>query len=443
MYDLAIYGSGFAAYAAAQAAVRRGLKVAVIDKGGRDSLKQSLEMSQVSGNWEPIRSGGFDFGAADLKKFSHSPRFVGLGGTSAMWSGKWRPLDAIDFDREISGRKWPISYQDMRQNYQVVEKLFGFSTFTEPQLLESFKELQSCGIRVVPFAQEHEVTRLKQRWIDLQATSKVSLYEGATSIEFLADKGSVRSARIRHDTSNPLEVSAHNHLIAAGCIGSTELISALISKAPCSKNTKYTGYMDHPKGPIGKLIPRKNLDCLDAILSPTHPYIRFALALPEEELLKTGLPNSTIFLWGQSGYGAKLAHWYNRRSVSLIVNVDQFPEADNRLEVEPFTRANWRINGNTRRMLDRFLDLFIPRIEMAFGRVERLAWVPLRASSHPAGTTPLSKFPKEDWELTAEGRVSKFENIFCASSSAFPVCGSANPTMTVAALGNHIVHRLL
>src|SRR5690349_13668672 len=41
VFDLAIYGSGFAAYSVAQPAIRRGLSVLVVEKGPRDDTLAS------------------------------------------------------------------------------------------------------------------------------------------------------------------------------------------------------------------------------------------------------------------------------------------------------------------------------------------------------------------------------------------------------------------
>jgi choline dehydrogenase-like flavoprotein len=46
------------------------------------------------------------------------------------------------------------------------------------------------------------------------------------------------------------------------------------------------------------------------------------------------------------------------------------------------------------------------------------------------------------YQLYPDGRLNSLTNVYCVSSSAFPCGGSANPTMTIAALGNRLSEQL-
>jgi choline dehydrogenase-like flavoprotein len=122
------------------------------------------------------------------------------------------------------------------------------------------------------------------------------------------------------------------------------------------------------------------------------------------------------------------------------LNAEQFPEDWNGV-VFPDGKVQWRISGDTRRDIDRFLGRIVPRIEAHFGKVSRSTWISLRGASHPAGCTPYSEAPGMG-ELHGDGRIEGLSNAFCVSSAAFPFSGSANPTLTVAALGNRLAERL-
>jgi choline dehydrogenase-like flavoprotein len=438
LYDVAIYGSGFAGFSAARVALEGGLSVIVIEKGPRNDLTASVTHAGVASPWEPVQSGGFDFGVSDLREFAHVPRSFGLGGTSMLWSGKWRPLDSVDFARRNEERAWPFESAELESSVQAVSEFFGVAIKTGLTTAVPLDRCCSAGLRIVAIRVEAEPTRLKQLWTRLEANPRLTVVTDVAKTDFHLADGRIVGVDLEGLDGHRQNVQARYHVVAAGGIESARLVYQLASSATRRTRIYLGGYMDHPKGQVGRFYsPTRNLDALDALLDPTDAGHIMALGLPEQELLDNGLGNHTLFLWGRSRRQLGWKRLYSRREVRLIVNVDQFPEETNQIDLSAQNTVRWRISGETRRNLDRFLDRILPRVEGLWGKVHRVSWCNLRGAGHPAGCTPFAHAPNA-FQLHPDGRLACLANAFCASSAAFPFAGSANPTLTIAALGHRI-----
>jgi choline dehydrogenase-like flavoprotein len=437
-YDVAIYGSGFAGFSAARAALEDGLSVIVVEKGSRNDLTAAVINAGVASPWEPVQSGGFDFGVSDLSAFAHVPRFFGLGGTSMLWSGKWRPLDSVDFARRIGDRAWPFGPAELEPSVQAVSELF--SVAIKPGLTAGppLDRCCSAGLRIVPIRVETEPTRLTQLWARLEANPRLTIVTDVAKTRFHLADGRLVGVGLETPGGHRQDLEARYHVVAAGGIESARLVYQLASSVTGRTRTHLGGYMDHPKGEVGRLYsPSRNLDALDALLDPTDAGHMLTLGLPEQELLDNGLGNHTLFLWGRSRRQLGWKRLYSRREIRLVINVDQFPEETNQIDLSTQDTVRWRISGETRGNLDRFLDRILPRVEGLWGKIDRVSWCDLRGAGHPAGCTPFAHSP-DAFQLHPDGRVACLGNAFCASSAAFPFAGSANPTLTIAALGHRI-----
>jgi choline dehydrogenase-like flavoprotein len=437
VYDVAIYGSGFAGFAAAYAALQNGLSVIVVEKGPRSNLAASVKHAGVASPWEPVQSGGFDFVEPELKGFSNVPRFFGLGGTSMLWAGKWRQLDAVDFARRNGKRAWPFGSTEIEPSVRAVSDLFGAAITPRPGMTPLRHRCDSVGLRVVPIRVEPQPTRLAPLWTQLESNSLLTVVTDVAIQNFRLADGHIVEVDLAKSDGSRQDVKGRYHVIAAGGIESARLLYQLVSNATGSTRTYLGGYMDHPKGGVGHLYPNRNLDTLDALLESTNDGCLLALSLPERELLDSGLGNHTLFLWGRSRRQLGWKRLYRRRAIRLNVNVDQFPEETNQIDLTMKDTVRWRISGETRNNLNRFLDRILPRVRDLWGMIDRASWCDLRGASHPAGCTPFAHNP-DIFQLHPDGRIAGLDNAFCASSAAFPFAGSANPTLTIAALGYRI-----
>ncbi|MEX1257204.1 MAG: GMC oxidoreductase [Gemmatimonadota bacterium] len=442
MFDVAVYGSGFAGFALATRLVERGKSVLVVERGPRNDLRTSAELARIRFPWEPVESGGFDFGVEALEAFANVPRFQGVGGTSMLWSGKWRTLDSVDFARRMGERGWPFDRASLEPHDEAVARRFGFSLEEEPEFEGLRHRVLSAGLRLVRIALPKSPVRLAGKWLALEETAALRLQTDAREIEFAMKSGRILSARCRGAEGHPwFEIEANTHVVAAGGIASTALVAHLVAQAGTGNRPFMGGYMDHPKGEVGQMRPRHHLDDLELLLQADESQRLYAVTLPEEEIIAEGMGNHTIFLWSQRSGASGARRPSRSRRVQMVINAEQFPEPWNGVSCPDGNTVRWRISGETRRDVDRFLSLILPRLEAYFGPVTRARWIPLRGASHPAGCTPYSTSPAPG-ELHPDGRIEGIDNAFCASSSGFPFAGSANPTLTVAALADRLASRL-
>ncbi len=428
-FDLAIFGSGFAAYEIARIATRGGLSVVVLEKGTAEVSASARALSVVPFRREPVVSGGFDFGAQVQEVFDALPRYIGLGGTSELWSGKWRRLDEVDVTRTVGERHWPIAHEELMQHYDRVAADYGWPDWSDDPSFDQCRDLvASHDLRLVDIFEESPLLRLRERWSGL-ARAGAEIVCGVTlrSSSFDSTGRELRSVTVESEAGSRV-VDAAQFVIACGGIESVHMSHALRQAASGSSRsslpTRYGGYVDHPKAFVGGLTVERHHSVIDYFARARAGARRLlAFGLPQDEVAQRQLGNHTVFLWPGDRPGD---------AMRLVTNLEQFPESGNFIGVHP-PAVSWRLTQRTRRDYQTFMHLFAPRLRRLFGAVSVIESPAFRGASHPACCLPMSD-SAEGGELDASGRFHDKDNLFCVSSAAFPLAGSANPTMTIVAL---------
>jgi len=116
--DICIVGAGAAGITIAHALMNKGLNVIVLESGGHQPDKDTLDLNNLTVN-ERI-----DANVAGTRADPNQAcrqRF--FGGTTNHWSGWCRPLDEIDFKVRswIPHSGWPISRSDLDPFYQAAK----------------------------------------------------------------------------------------------------------------------------------------------------------------------------------------------------------------------------------------------------------------------------------------------------------------------------------
>ncbi|RWK62365.1 GMC oxidoreductase [Mesorhizobium sp.] len=434
MADVAIYGSGFAGYTMTAAALEQGQRVIVVERGPRANRQRSVDLARIRSPWELVQSGGR--GGGEFGPDDRTPRLFCLGGTSLLWAGKWRRLDAVDFCRRSASRAWPITVRDLEPFYRAAADRFGLDIDDRADMAPVRTIVEASGLRLVRIALPQPVLRLDQAWANLETHPNLQVFTDVERLDFELSQGEVKRAfaKVGND-GECIEISASRHVITAGGIASPYLIHRLSGRKSETPKPFLGGYMDHPKGPIGRLMPTRHIDDLDYMLVSRDDIHVFAL--PEAELLESGIGNHSVFVWGETRRDQSLRSRICGRWLQLNINCEQFPDPANGISLDDPPEVRWRISSATRRDIDAFLDRILPRISALFGPVKRADWVAMTGASHPAGCTPLSASPLGA-ELHADGQLPTLANAFCVSSSGFPFAGSANPTLTVVALAERL-----
>jgi choline dehydrogenase-like flavoprotein len=128
------------------------------------------------------------------------------------------------------------------------------------------------------------------------------------------------------------------------------------------------------------------------------------------------------------------------REIEFDTHLELLPSPDNRVRLDdgrrdtaglPLVRVHYRIDEYTRRGVDDARQV-LRRIARILG-AERVRDRGLFSHHHLIGTTRMGDDPRGS-VVDREGRTHDHPNLFIAGSSVFPTGGTANPTLTIAAL---------
>jgi hypothetical protein len=435
-YDLAILGSGFASYEIARLAVPRGWSVLILEKGAAEPDAADPAHSRVRFRREPIVSGGSEFGAQVPPGFESVPRYIGLGGTSVLWSGKWRRLDSIDLRRSFESRRWPISCAELDSHYDRVAFDYGWPDWSDDTGYMTARDAAtSRELRLIEIYEETPPLRLPEKWAELSRSGTLEVLDSVQLLTAEMDPNGGLRCLQGHSRRGDVAVRARRFVIACGAIESVQVVSWLRTKAGMEKPRNFGGFMDHPKAFVGEATPcRSNLPLLEYLTGVRAESKRMlAFGLPEDELAAANRGNHMVYL---SPSGPPRIGVPTRVAISL----EQFPEAHNYVTTGPEPIVSWRISRNTRLDAESFLSTIAPRLEGLVGALRIFRSTTFRGASHSAGALPMGI--SRNAYVDSDCRVRGFENVYCVSSALFPVAGSASPTMTVVALARRLADHL-
>ena len=438
--DIAIIGSGFASYELARHCATRGLSVTVLEIGGLVPDPAAAVRSAVPFSREVIQSGGVGFGANVPPGFETAPRFIGLGGTSVLWSGTWRHLDRLDLQRERAGRKWPVSFDELTAWSRAVAEDYGWPSWSSDEGQREFRDLVgTCDLRLVEAWEQAPPLRLRPLWLQLQRAGaiRIACDTEVVGAIYTDDGDSLRGVRIRQGDEH-LVVEAARFVVACGGIESVYVSHALRfgEGSPAARRgtppAAYGGFMDHPKAILGEVRSGPGNPVIGHLVRRRGHGHLLGLALPEAEVMARSVGNHTVMLWPDPADA--------RAPVRVVINLEQSPEPDNCVRTSPSRLVSWRVSRKTWDDCELFLDAFLPRLEELIGPLSRYPTLRFRGASHHLGALPMGT--GADTVLDPNLRFRDVDNLYCASSAAFPVAGSANPTLTIIALARRLAHHL-
>ena len=126
--DVCVIGSGASGAVAAHALVRAGLRVLLLEEGGRLAAGSSL--TQIQSQW----ASSLVLGATGQLEATGRPWTArALGGGMALYAGISFRYRHVDFDarahtaRDALDPQWPIRYEDLRTDYDEIEALLGIA----------------------------------------------------------------------------------------------------------------------------------------------------------------------------------------------------------------------------------------------------------------------------------------------------------------------------
>ena len=471
--DLCIVGAGAAGITIAREFLGRPVRIALLESGHLtpDAKTQSLYAGEV------IERRYFELDAARSRCF---------GGTTNVWTGECRPLDAQDFEMRdwVPASGWPFGLDELLPFYEKAQSVcqLGPYGYTADDWREhGVRPMAIEGERVQSYAFQYSPpTRFGDVYRDeLRHAPNVVTYLGANvvDLETPAPPQQVSAVEVACLTGTRFRVAARAFVLATGGIENARLLllADRVQSGGLGNGNDLVGryFMEHLYLDAAAEI-RVRGDAITDFYTSGHRVqgrrVRGILGLAPEVRRREGLTNycGVIVEPGSSPLTRLRKAIENvrggstRRTYFIKNAMEQAPNSDSRVTLGQErdrlgcrrTLLRWRLSS-----LDKFTvhrahailaeDLSrsgLGEMESSMGR-EVDPWpIALRGARHHMGTTRMHADPRRG-VVDPDCRVHGIANLYVAGSSVFPTSGAANPTLTIVALAlrlaAHLQHRLV
>ncbi|MDR7542810.1 MAG: GMC oxidoreductase [Armatimonadota bacterium] len=454
--DLCIVGAGAVGLDLARVFDGSRVAVVVVESGGGQRRQEIQELARVRWTAMPVRPDGPVL-AVGLDPARHAEGSIRqLGGTTNVWSGKWKPLHADDFEaRSWSPQaEWPLSYAELRPYYLEVARSYGVPAALFDRRLDWFG--LSRGAERVLRRSYHYQMRVPLNFgeafrIVMERSRNVTVILDATTIRLVTDSmgrvDHVVAGSVRGDT---LRVQAREFVLAAGGLENARLLFAsregeAASRIPGDVLGRY--YMDHPKLVWGRLTPARPHRLRHMLRRGTSAgMLHFGFTLSPETRMRIEVPHHSTYLMPSST---------DTTCYDLVHYLEQLPCSDSRVYPSPQERnglgqavmvLHWTVTDWEIEALRRYLNVLGEAMgDCGFGRVDYPEPQPSREhlsdAAHYMGTTRMAT-SSEYGVVDRDCKVFGIANLYMAGSSVFPSGGNANPTLTILALARRLARRL-
>ena len=234
-------GAGPSGLAAAFGCHDRGLRVLVIEAGGKKPTQRVAAIVRAE-----ITSPTF-----------HAPVEIAscaaLGGTSHWWGGRSVPLDPVDF--WDCPQNWPIGYSDLEPWWQKAAEFLGSALVVSPAPGAFDRLTRHDATRSESWGPELNMAR---RWRDrLAAKDGPAILLNSRAVGFEDGKGHIAGVRVISSGTERIARARHV-VLACGGLGVLRLLLNAERRQPgflAGRNHLGQGYMGHLTGTIADLVP--------------------------------------------------------------------------------------------------------------------------------------------------------------------------------------------
>ncbi len=482
-YDACIAGGGVAGIVLAHRLAGHGRKVLLLEAGG-------LEYSDES---QGIYSGtnvGYDYYDLDFCRLRY------LGGTSNHWSGRCRPFDAYDFERQghIEGSGWPIGIAELEPYLMETRSILEVPEFPADVELEG----SEGRLKEIYFhhSADPEPVRFGEKYRDFLASSEavdVFLNANLVDIELDSDSGRVAAFLFRGygDSGSLQRAVADRYVLALGGIETPRLLLNARHQMPqgLGNETGLVGrfFMEHPGRDVGyfvltsgttsfgsqlrwlaptaKLMQDEGIGNANYDLEVIRERPELSLVQRAKALAKRAVCSSDVLVdWAMTMRRLKCRRSTPEGAGLIRVHSEQVPNSNSRVTLSEKTDRfglhqavlDWRPTPQDKRTVQKIameIAKYMARSDIA--RVKLLDWVldeddpafpdaghgGSMAGSHHMGTTRMG-ISKQDGVVDGDCRVFGVDNLYVASSSTFRTGGHANPTFTIVQLALRLADHL-
>ncbi|TVQ34917.1 MAG: GMC family oxidoreductase [Geminicoccaceae bacterium] len=449
-FDCCIIGSGPAGITLALDLAARGERVLLCEGGGFDFADESQDVYRGRVIGDPFP----DLAFTRLRSF---------GGTSGLWGGVCRPLDAIDFEPKAHHplAHWPIRKADLDPY------LPRALTTLELPPLEADQPIPDTGFQRIHFGQSPP-TRFGEVYRAAVAEHpNLYLCLNANATHVLADDRHVTGIALADFADGRTTAVARTYVLATGGIENSRLLlwSNEVSGGRVVKRPTSLGryWMEHP-----------HFTLADFVTYRPFTHVHFSLqAVRQREL---GLLNCGLRFFHREDWPlqeliddlARVAPDLAKRvrvedatgAGRLRAAWEQEPRARNRIELSGHERDRFGVPRPLLHWTKSTEDLVtVQRTALAFGqllvqadvgRMRARPWLLGEADfpdddelvgNHHMGGTRMSSLP-EHGVVDANLRVHGQPNLYVLGSSVFATGGHANPTLTIVQLAHRLADHL-
>jgi len=481
--QVVVLGSGIAGAEVATHLARHGREVVLLESGREqfDPAIQALnEVTFLGKRHRELNPHSYyhQYLPPALRGVSRVRQF---GGTSNVWTGKWKYLQPIDFEGRpwVANSGWPIGFADLLEHYRSAAQDYGFGDLEaeamRSEIVELRGKLAAGGLKMSSFYWEATPTRTAKRFGDeMRRSPNLRVVLGATATELKLDDSCQRVTAVvcRSLEGRELRVEGEVIVLATGAFEAARLLLASDRQLPGGIGNAYDlvgrFYTDHPKhhtstlrpGPLARQYAQelqyspKPRFCicfaLDDATQQAHQLLEHVLYLkpiyekPRERLWRRlrGRPgcrdeNGAIATYRVKFVTEQAPHQNSR--VNLGPALDHLGQR--KLEVD------WCFTDQDYQSMDKTLALLTQRTAAVglgtfdFGNSPPTLET-MTDAAHQMGTTRMADRP-EAGVVDTDCRVFGTENLYVASSAVFPTGPSYSPTFTILALARRLGQHLL
>ena len=501
--DLCLIGSGPAGWTIAEELRGSGLRILIVESGGRDLDPDAEALNEIE-----------DVGT---RLFNGRSRV--LGGTSRVWNGRCIPFDDIDYEKRswVARSGWPFGAEAMAPYVERASQHLGAGPYYEGDERRPVPEgprprpnvdpalLRSTWWEEPGFTDFGRVLTARPSpnlWVLVRAT--------VTHLNTDPSGQQIESVEVADADGRRLTVRARAVVLCAGGVENARIMlfsNRLNPDGVGNANDVVGRYlMDHPRdfeliarvetgeaawfrdlfGPYRLDSPRGRHDfyhgfalspkqqrtegLLNAAAWPFEHYTdddpfnaisRLAKGPRDHALRDLGIAASQPGFLLRGLHSRLVTRQRIRRKaerIGFLVSSEQVPDPDSRVELSqrrdrlglPIAKIGWRVaelEARSQAVLARaiateFARLGLPSVRLAdWVRDGRFENANFVDGCHPSGTTRMADNPRNG-VVDADCQVHGVDRLYVAGSSVFPTGGHANPTLMIVALAVRLAQHL-
>ena len=269
--ELCIIGGGAAGIDIARFFDKTNKSVLLVESGGTDFDPNTQKLYEMKCIGKSIRDGGYDFNPHLVDRFKGECRARMFGGTTNIWSGKWKMLEPIDFEKKdwIPNSGWPISFEELLPFYKEIAREYSIldlnSSLNEDLQTEIVNSVLG-GTKDIKYT-IHYTEKLPLNFNtnlykeELGKSKNVHILLNANAYELILENScnKVEKLIIKTLEGKKYSVVARVFILACGGLENARLLLASNKQITTGigNNNDLVGrfYMDHPKGKLGIVKP--------------------------------------------------------------------------------------------------------------------------------------------------------------------------------------------